>query len=515
MAFLVTTYLWDFGDGYTSIEEVPDHEYFRAGIYIVTLIVWTDVGSVSVAHTVTVLEPSTRNIEEFCMRYAVEPAQGRGWSECSGEDWVSPKDDYGILLMIDDNDTPRMLIEDQNDDFSWEDATFDRVEFQKSSFVDKYYEEDLRNADWRWILSGLGTNEYYLDKPDGGDPYIERPKEMTIGGLPSPEGTVITLQPGFWGWGDSDLLGYNTIYVRLPDNTDPDTKGGDYVHGFFWTEILCEEWEKELVADPNKQEDELELVEHHYFTRPRDPENKGNSNYDDNGYREAQQFDLEVYIDGTLTSPFATVEEIPVNGDITFSGKKIECRRALHVFKTAASEVQVAGLNHYGIAKPRQGTRDERSSRDTAVELALAAPFYWISRNAVKPLLERVGGSSLTGDVTAVAGPDGFSSSALQINANLTLGNGALGAEYTVVYFGLVASLPNIGAIPAATAFGDAFNGWRVYFVNNINLPAALVITPGTLFDLRIYQGDLTEYLTDLYNDVRYNNEPKQLLPSY
>ena len=514
MAFSVTLYLWDFGDGYTSTEEEPDHSYSRAGIYTVTLVVWTDVGSVSVAKLVVVLAPDTINIEEFTLRKAIEQPQGQGWSECSGDDWVSPKDNYGTLLLMDDNDTPRMLIEDQNDDWTWEDATFDRVQYQKACYVDKYYEEDLRNADWRWVASAFGTNEYYLDKPDGGNPYIERPKEMLIGGLPSPEGSVITLQPGFWGWGNSDLLGYNTIYVRLPDDTDPDSKAGDYVHAIFYTEITGQVWEKEIVADQNAQEDKLEFQEEHYYLRPQEPENKGNDNYDDNGYREAQQIDLDFYLDGTLTRPFASVEEIPQDGDIVFSGKKREGRRGQFVINFAASEIQGVGLNHYGVRKPKAGSRDERRMKDWTVESALATPFYWISRNSVTPLLERVNNNILTGDVTKVTGPDGFSSG-LQLNANLTLDNGAIGAEYTVIYWRLQADPPNIGVIPVATQWLTTFNGWQLVYVNSVNLPANLVITAGTLYDLRIYNGDLTAYLTDLYNDMRYAEEPKQYMPGY
>jgi hypothetical protein len=36
-----------------------------------------------------------------------------------------------------------------------------------------------------------------------------------------------SLALGEWKWGDFDTLGYNTIYVRLSDDTDPDSKCGD------------------------------------------------------------------------------------------------------------------------------------------------------------------------------------------------------------------------------------------------------------------------------------------------
>ena len=515
MAFALTLYLWDFGDGYTSTEEEPDHSYARAGIYTVTLVVWTDVGSISVAKLVVVLAPSTINIEEFTLRRAIETPQGQGWSECSGNSWISPKDNYGTLLLMDDNDTPRMLVEDQNDDMTWEDATFDRVEFQTQCYIDKYYEEDLRNGDWAWRASGFGTNEYYLDKPDIGNPYTERPKKILLDGVEATEGTVITLGAGEWGWGDSDLLGYNTIYVRLADGTDPDTKAGDYVHGIFYTEISGEIWEKEIVADPNKEEDKCEFGESHYFIRPQEPENKGDADYDSGGYREAQELSLDFYLDGDLTRPFANVQEIPENGDIVFSGKKLEGRRGQFVFKFAASEIQGTGLNHYGIRKPKQGSREERRTRDWSAELALAGPLVWISRNAVNGLLERIAGSSLAGDVTQVAGPDSFSFSAIQINANLALLNTAIVGEYTVFFWRLATDPMNIPGIPAAVQYGVDFNGYEFMYVNNANMAADQIVTPGTMYDLRIYAGDMTDYLLDLYNDVVYTEEPKQFMPGY
>lgn len=515
MGFLITLYHWDFGDGYSSVEEIPDHSYARAGTYTVTLTAWTDVGPLMVSHDVIVLVPSTKNVEVFTIRKAIETAQGVGWSEVSGDSWVDPKDYYGALQIMDDNDTPRMLLEDKGDDWTWEDATFDRVENLAPAWTDKYYEEDLRNSDWRWVASGFGTNEYYLDKPDGGNPYIERPKKVLIDEAEATEGNVITLGAGEWGWGNSDLLGYSTIYVRLADGTDPDTKAADYVHGIFYTEIACEAWEREIVADQNKQEDKCEFSESHYFTRPENPENKGNVDYNSGGYRNAQSFSLDFYLDGDLTRAFANVQEIPENGDIVFSGKKIEGRRGQFVFKCDTSEIQIAGLNHYGIRKPKQGSREERRTRDYTVETALAIPALWISRNAVNGLIERITGGTLAGDVTQVAGPDGFASSAIQVNANLSLLNSAIVGAYTVFFWRLATDPMNIPGIPAATQYGTDFNGYEFMYVQNANMAENQIITPGTMYDLRIYAGDMTDYLLDLYDDIRYTQEPKQLMPGY
>ena len=42
-------------------------------------------------------------------------------------------------------------------------------------------------------------------------------------------GTAGTLASGEWDWADNDALGFTTIYVRLSDDTDPDSKADGYV----------------------------------------------------------------------------------------------------------------------------------------------------------------------------------------------------------------------------------------------------------------------------------------------
>ena len=42
-------------------------------------------------------------------------------------------------------------------------------------------------------------------------------------------GTIGSLAAGAWDWGDNDTLGFNTVYVRLTDGVDPDTKTTGYL----------------------------------------------------------------------------------------------------------------------------------------------------------------------------------------------------------------------------------------------------------------------------------------------
>jgi len=84
----------------------------------------------------------------------------------------------------------------------------------------------LVNAIYRWILSAGGTNEYYCELAAGGDPTLVHPGSVTLDGKfnLAAEGVLGTLAAGEWGYGNNDGLAFNTVYVRLADGTDPDTK---------------------------------------------------------------------------------------------------------------------------------------------------------------------------------------------------------------------------------------------------------------------------------------------------
>jgi hypothetical protein len=77
-----------------------------------------------------------------------------------------------------------------------------------------------------WTASGSGTNEYYLLNSAAGYTATEpdRVKEL---GVILVKGSLGSLGIAQWGWGDNDALGYNTIYIRLTDEADPDSKCGD------------------------------------------------------------------------------------------------------------------------------------------------------------------------------------------------------------------------------------------------------------------------------------------------
>mgnify|MGYP003631744927 CR=1 FL=1 len=91
----------------------------------------------------------------------------------------------------------------------------------------------IRNPVYRWIASGSGTAEYYLDLIGGGDPGLTEPATASedIAGTDTnmAAGTAGSLNVSEWDWADNDTLGYSTVYVRLAGGTDPDASTIDHV----------------------------------------------------------------------------------------------------------------------------------------------------------------------------------------------------------------------------------------------------------------------------------------------
>lgn len=329
-------------------------------------------------------------------------------------------------------------------------------------------------------------------------------------------------------WVQPEIFG-GVLMVRGSDNIErnfvEDEDGNIYEEGTFdrvneldypWvdkesvndTEIASEKWFRAEVA-PAGGEMEIEQLSANFQTRPQRPENKGKSGYDSNGYRSAQQFDLDLYVDGDLTRAFATCEDIPDNGEANFGGHKFTGHRFLYVFKTAASAVKLAARKHLMMAYPAT-TRAERTTNAQTAQLAFSDKEFALDRG--KPLgvdgqlKDVVSKTVLLSSVTQATGPDGRIKSAFQLTASLSLGNAALSGAYTIIFWrkatGSVAAISELGA---ATAHGSTFSDWQLAYYSGTDLAANLTLTAGTVAGLWIINADVTSYLPFLYSDIRYN----------
>jgi len=87
----------------------------------------------------------------------------------------------------------------------------------------------IRNATYKWTVSPAQAGEYYLELSGGGDPGIIEPPKIWEDGVMMLRGTLGSLVIGEWNWGDNDTLGYDTVYVSIAGDADPDGKAVDYV----------------------------------------------------------------------------------------------------------------------------------------------------------------------------------------------------------------------------------------------------------------------------------------------
>lgn len=81
----------------------------------------------------------------------------------------------------------------------------------------------LEDPNDHWTASGSGTNEYYIVNTA---PFYTavKPSKVFENDVDLVEGSVGTLGIAQWDFGDNDALGYDTIYIRLTDGADPDSK---------------------------------------------------------------------------------------------------------------------------------------------------------------------------------------------------------------------------------------------------------------------------------------------------
>lgn len=91
---------------------------------------------------------------------------------------------------------------------------------------------NARSAAFAWTASGSGTNEYYVRTAAGANPgFVSTPTTnlVFLNDIAAASAALGSLTAGTFGFGDNDTLGYSTLYVRLADGTDPDSKVDGWV----------------------------------------------------------------------------------------------------------------------------------------------------------------------------------------------------------------------------------------------------------------------------------------------
>lgn len=123
MSGVIEKYLWEFGDGETSIEKNPEHVYKMPGVYTVKLYVWDNDGTLfteTKEDYIYVYEnsyaPGGRNVTKsdkiFRLAVPQERKQGISWSEYQGADYPNAIGMVGTCRIFNNNDEERVIVTD-------------------------------------------------------------------------------------------------------------------------------------------------------------------------------------------------------------------------------------------------------------------------------------------------------------------------------------------------------------------------------------------------------------------
>jgi hypothetical protein len=97
----------------------------------------------------------------------------------------------------------------------------------------------LVSGTYRWTASVAGgSGVFWVELAAGGDPSISDPDAVrengddmrrTLKADGTAETSILNIREGEFMYGDFDTLGFSTIYVKLSDSADPDSKAAAYV----------------------------------------------------------------------------------------------------------------------------------------------------------------------------------------------------------------------------------------------------------------------------------------------
>jgi len=94
----------------------------------------------------------------------------------------------------------------------------------------------VKSGTYKWTVSPATATEFFLELDAGGDPLLDDPDDVKENSVVIAEGTIGALTAGQWTFGDNDSNGFDTVYIRLTDSVDPDTKADGFVEHILGTD---------------------------------------------------------------------------------------------------------------------------------------------------------------------------------------------------------------------------------------------------------------------------------------
>ncbi len=159
----------------------------------------------------------------------------------------------------------------------------------------------------------------------------------------------------------------------------------------------------------------LQHVESHFGFRPGEETNRGKTGYNDLGYLTGFKVDMTAYADGEPELASSVSKEIPLVGDVV-TNYKVRARRIQMRVKTSKSNHDLLFRGSFYTTSDAAADPDTNHQPEMDHQAALANVAYWLTLCAT-PGVDLVSGRPLAVLPSAIAGPDGSSTSAFRTAA--------------------------------------------------------------------------------------------------
>jgi hypothetical protein len=256
------------------------------------------------------------------------------------------------------------------------------------------------------------------------------------------------------------------------------------------------------------ESDRLKHIASRIPIRPYKETDRNSTGYDENGFLDGMEIDLNFYVDGDPTTATTKIRKIPQGGDLK-TDKKVEGHRIkLGIVSNRGSHSILQREQVYSSDKFKFPI-DKRISNEMTYQGELSPDLFWLSYVG-SDLIDRISGQVIdVASVGQVTGPGGVASVAQEFTGAKTFkASIALSSGYILLWADSTPAITIGGAPVTLTAFDDDA-GWTLYYASGITATGALVITHSgmdSICDLRIFStGPTVDAVQYYFEDIISN----------
>jgi hypothetical protein len=237
-------------------------------------------------------------------------------------------------------------------------------------------------------------------------------------------------------------------------------------------------------------------------------EDRGKTGYTDTGIRNAQELTLKAFEDGEQITAAAQTDDFPEDGELVYSGRKVEASRIATELSGTSGEIRITGIVNEFLAENKGPGADKRIMTESNLEEELNQDLIY---HACRANIDRISGDSLGVGVTFITGPDGRSNSGITLAGvrSITI----TGTTHTIILWSKDTNL--FTGVSGFTAYGVAVAGWTLYYKKTAIGTSTIELMAGSKSDIRVYDKTVSDAaIADLYADT-VNFEGQRHLPGF